>query len=94
MSIVDTLKDKVSDLIKDWLPDLAVMAVVWLINQSTQEQRQELGEKAGRWLTDNCKKMLGDKWENLETALQVVQGDINIGFHAGLDYDDAAKSGE
>lgn len=93
MNIVDALKGKVFDLLKDWIPELAVMAVVWLINQSTQAQRQELGEKAGRWLTDNCKKLLGDKWENLETALQVVQGDLNIGLHTGLDYDDNVKPG-
>lgn len=87
-NLFDAIKGKIFGIVKEWLPEIIVMAITWLINQSSQEERQAIGEKGGRWVTDNCKKLLGDDWEKLESALQVAQHDLNIGFHAGLDYDD------
>ena len=42
----------------------------------------------GKWITDNGKEQMGDRWEELETKLQDLSGTAHMQCWNGLDHDD------
>jgi len=42
----------------------------------------------GKWVTTNCRNLIGDRWEDFESELQKLMKVAETSFHAGLDSDD------
>lgn len=77
------------DWAKGMLINFAIGFLARLLSGAvTNDELTKYGETAGRWLTDNCRKPLGDKWEDMESVLQDKAGVLFVGLMAGLDYDD------
>ena len=86
---------KVPDFIKDTLVAALRTGVIWFVKKwlGKPEVNKAVydGCKFGAtWVTDNCKKSIGDAWEPIEEQIQELLDTASEGVNAGLDSDDKA----
>ena len=75
-------------MFKTLIAPMVAMCLGWVINRLEDEEARELGRKGGRWLTDNCREIMGESWEQIESRLQGKILCMTGGLYEGVDYDD------
>jgi len=77
-------------IIKSLVAPIVALVLEYIINKYPDLQAEDNGSWCGRWVTDNCREIMGDSWEKIEDALQKKIGHFTTGMFGinGTDYDD------
>ena len=73
---------------KTLLAQLASLVITYLVDKVPDAEILTYGERSGKWLTDNVRKLMGGSWERIEDKLQNKFAVFCAGLHKGVDYDD------
>jgi hypothetical protein len=82
--------DKVLDFLKPQLKSIAISAIAWFIGKASDAELATYAERAGVWLSQNARHLLGSDWEKIEEKLQAKLPVVIGGLQTGFDRDDDA----